>query len=446
MINLSDLNKKLHNGKEVNDWSNSVNKIIKFNRYGIIGEFKIQSYDKQNQTLLMLYNNKQVKIRTPHLLQGRIKSIIGEINHKYLYEIGEELKDKKRNIIITNRFINYKKYYSYKCNLCGFDSKEKTITEWQLKNGIGCSCCKGKTLELGLNDIYTLDKEISNLFLHEDDSKKYTKSSGKKALFKCPKCHRIHSMTVAYVSKKRRIPCGCSDGFSYPAKFMFYLLNILDVNFKTEYSPTWIYPKRYDFYFELTDSRYIIEMDGGWHKKDNNLSGISKEESYKVDAYKDSKAIENGIVIIRIDCEKSEFDFIKNNVEKSSLGNIFDFNNINWREIESKSLNNLVYDVCIHYSKNKTSTTELSDIFNIDVSTIIKYLHIGHKLDWCEYNPKHKNSKKIELYKDDRLQFYFESIVECILFFKSKSIKFTRHSIDKYKNSETVYNGFLIKI
>ena len=43
-------------------------------------------------------------------------------------------------------------------------------------------------------------------------------------------------------------------------------------NFIAEYSPYWAGRKRYDNYFEYNGQAYILEMDGAWHYKDNNMS------------------------------------------------------------------------------------------------------------------------------------------------------------------------------
>ena len=66
----------------------------------------------------------------------------------------------------------------------------------------------------------------------------------------------------------------------------------LKIDFETEYSPEWIKPKRYDFYFD----GIIVEMDGGLgHGNYNSLNNMSGEDSKSIDNYKDKMAIEHGI-------------------------------------------------------------------------------------------------------------------------------------------------------
>lgn len=181
----------------------------------------------------------------------------------------------------------------------------------------------------------------------------------------------------------------CSDGISYPNKFAFNLLEQVGVDFITEYSPDWIKPKRYDFYFELdNNNKYILEMDGGWHKQDNLLSGKTKEESIIDDSYKDKMANLNSINVIRIESDISTMDYIKQNILKSELIKLFDLSSINWFECHKFACNSLVKIICDLYNSDVISTKLLAQKLKISQQTAIRYLKQGSQINLCKYNAK----------------------------------------------------------
>ena len=120
----------------------------------------------------------------------------------------------------------------------------------------------------------------------------------------------------------------CGDGVKFPNKFAFNLLEQLGLDFVTEYSPKWIGRKSYDFY--IPSLNLILEMDGGFHNKDNKMSGQTKEESREIDDYKDKLAKEHGIEVVRIDCDyyilTERATYIKQNILNSKLSTLFDLN------------------------------------------------------------------------------------------------------------------------
>ena len=101
--------------------------------------------------------------------------------------------------------------------------------------------------------------------------------SKKKVWIKCQECG--NEKLIAFNNFiNRGISCSkCGDGISFPNKICFNMLQQLNIDFISEYNPDWIKPKRYDFYFELNNEKYILEMDGGFHTQDNTLSGQTKK-------------------------------------------------------------------------------------------------------------------------------------------------------------------------
>lgn len=182
----------------------------------------------------------------------------------------------------------------------------------------------------------------------------------------------------------------CGDGQSYPNKFIrnfiIQLKNVEDV--KYEWMSEWSKPYRYDAYFKYLGKEYIIEADGGWHFQYNTMSGKTKKSSKEVDELKNQLAIKHNIEIIRIDCSRSNYEFISANITKSRLADIFDLGNIDWIKCDELAQKSMVKRVCDYHNDypNKTHI-EIGDEFRINEVTVRRYLRKGKRFGWCEYNP-----------------------------------------------------------
>lgn len=340
-----------------------------------------------------------------------------KVNWKY--EIGQRIKDNKRDITIIDRKLvknknGYnKKYYKYKCNKCGFDCgehynlrykefKEELFTrEDHINIKCGCACCCSSTTIVvkGINDIVTTSPEMIKYFVNKKDMYTHTSTSGEKVLCKCPNCGYEKEIIVKNLYKQGFSCNVCSDGISIGNKIMTNVLQQLKENnlikdFETEYSPNWCtyynpYKQketfgRYDFY--IPEKQLIIEMDGKQHIDQNNLGkwDTTLQEQKYIDSIKNKLCEHNDLKIIRIRCDKSNFNYIKNNIINSELNNFFDLNIINWNYLLEKSSSTIIKDLVKDYNLN-ISIKELSNKYKICRDTVIKYLKIGNELKWCSY-------------------------------------------------------------
>lgn len=482
-IYLDDLPKKngVGNNKERKtiDWINGIGHKINGVYDNISFEFLIIDYNSKNSRLTLKYNNKNFDITTGHLCECKIRKILGLRTIDFKFKIGQTLKDNKRDITIINKEYKYKvgkskytkkeKWYKYKCNKCG---NEDWIIEGSLTEGRGCNtCCNApRKLMLGVNTLYDTDKWILEYMVNPELAKENNRRSTNKIDVKCPICGRIKDKQIQINSlvKSHSIGCPCGDGFSYPAKLVFNLLEQLNTEFKTEYSPLWckfnfrdyIRKGYYDFVFKLNNKKYIIETDGDLgHGNVTNLSKITAEESIFIDNEKDRLANEHNIEVIRIDCRKSELEYIKQNILNSKLNELFDLNKIDWLKAERFALSNLVKKVCDYKRENPMVTAkEISEIMGINSSTINKYLKRGAKINWCYYNPLdvnkikiakaiEKTSKQVEVFKDNISLGIFKSISE--LQRKSEEVfgvkLFDVYIINVCKGRREEYHGFTFK-
>jgi hypothetical protein len=144
---------------------------------------------------------------------------------------------------------------------------------------------------------------------------------------------------------------------------------------------------------------YIIEMDGGLGHGNSDFKHKQDVIGIKRDKIKDDLASKHNLDVIRIDCKKSEMDYIKRNIITSKLSEIFDLSQINWDEVFIKATDNLFLQICDYYNQGHIAKKELCNKFKVSNSTIVKALHICNDLGLCVYNQeiRHKHAGKISL-------------------------------------------------
>ena len=222
----------------------------------------------------------------------------------------------------------------------------------------------------------------------------------------------------------------CKDSInSLPEKIMIGVLDQLNIEYYIEVTKNilpWAKRFRYDFY--IPSKNLIIEQDGALHFiKDNKLFGKLEDRQTR-DLEKECLAKENGMNIIRIDCRKSDIDFIYSNILSSELSNIFDLTNIDLLKIKNRVSTNLGFEICRYwmYNYGKVTVSDVSKKFKIEDTTILKYIKRGCEIwDWCKYEPKvtrainQRNStikliKPVDVYKDGIYIKSYESAGECV--------------------------------
>lgn len=309
-------------------------------------------------------------------------------------EFIEILKSKSNNIKVLGNYNNSTTNIKCECLVCGYiwdANPNKLLSEKHY-----CPLCNNRVVEKGINDIWTTNKNLANLLLDPENGYKYSQFSNKRVDWKCNNCStivkdkKIHDINIYGFSCP-----SCGDGISYPNKLMFNLLTQLKICFECEKSFDWCKflhkgktkCGRYDFYFkDINNNKYLVEMDGGFHFKDNTLSGQLKNDSIYIDNMKNSLAIKNGFDIIRIDSSKSNFSFIKSNIINSKLGMLFDLCNVDWNSIELNINQSEMISVCGLWNNGIKNIKDISNIMNRDTSTIRKYLKRGNLLGICDYS------------------------------------------------------------
>lgn len=447
-------------------WKDSCGYKVKFIYDDIEGEIEI--LDRIGERKLKIkYDNEEYEIDRDGFKSCQLGRILNIYTGDFKLNIGDILRDDKRDITIIDREyrkrektkgkIEREKWYKYKCNKC---LNEDWINESCLLNqnqGCNVCCMSSHKIVKGVNDIATTNPWMMKYLVDLEDGYNHSKCSKDNVEMKCPYCGNIVKRKILYLYSNGFVCKKCGDGISYPNKFMFNMLQQMGLDFETEYSPDWLLNRKFDFY--IPSINLIIEMDGGLghgnkiHTKSRRY--ISKEDSKNADDWKDEQARKHNISVIRINCNypliETRFEFIKNNVLNSQLNSIFNLNAIEWDEIYKYCAGNLVKEICEYQRKHEKSIEELSDIFKLGKTTLRRYLKIGDKLGWCKYNgskTKKRNSKIIEVYYNNTYVDTYESIsyIERNSYELFNFKMYRNEIIRVYNGKRKDYNGYTFKI
>ena len=311
---------------------------------------------------------------------------------KYRNNIGEIVNNLRiiNQIVITRNDARKEKGCTVECLECGsiYD-----VLETSLIKKCGCRVCKGnRYIVKGINDVATTHPHLVKYFATVEDAYKHSHGSEKHVLTRCPECGNERTMKILNLTHFSFSCPSCSDGVSYPNKLMFNVLTQLNIDFVTEYSPEWVGTKRYDFY--IPSEHLIIEMDGGWHEEDNKMSGQTKEESKTIDDWKDKQAELHGIDVVRIKADKSDLEYIKENIFKSKLTLMCNLTTVDWLKCHEFALSSRVKEACALWNSGVNRTIDIASKMKMEYSTIRDYLNRGAMIDWCDYNLDIVNEKR----------------------------------------------------
>lgn len=382
-------------GRNGINWVKSVGYRVKFIYKDIKGEVEIIGYNrdkiKKRGFVDVRYKDDVVSLFTGSFTDCCLGKLIKKIGTgNYLHNINEILEVSTGSIKLTKQIYidngkESRKGYEYKCLVCG---DENTITEAYLKRDCcGCSTCSNKKVSKGINDIATTHPHLVKYFLHIEDTHKYSFGSNVICLMICPDCGFEKETQISDLSTYGYSCPKCGDGISYPNKFVFNVLEQLDIKFNTENTFTWSENKRYDFY--IHDSNCVIEANGQQHYTScfERLGGRSLEDEQINDKLKEKLAKENNIEnYITIDCRRSEMNFIKNKVINSKLNELYDLSKIDFMKCHEYACKNLVKIICDLWN-NDSTIESMANKFKLARQTITRYLKQGNLVNWCDYKP-----------------------------------------------------------
>lgn len=350
------------------------------------------------------------------------------------------------NIEVIGAYINSNKPILHRCRIDGY---QWNAYPTHILAGHGCPVCTNKVIMVGVNDLSTTRPDLSKYFKDKDDMKLYTSGTGCRVNVICPCCGYQKNMLLHHLVVTGFARPMCGDGISYPNKFCRQVFKQLPIkNFKCEYTSTWTKNYLYDNYFEYNGVKYIVEVDGKQHFQDTSHFRMNFDSIKKNDDLKTQLAIENGCVVIRIDCQRSEMQYIKNSILNSCLSDIFDLSNIDWILCETNSRISLLEQICNFYNNSDNKKLKyIAEQLDLAEITVRKYLKKGYILGMCDYISKPYKLGVVAYNIKDNKTFMFESVSECerelsdLYHIKINSkgiIRVCRNQYDSYK-------GFVFK-
>jgi len=231
-------------------------------------------------------------------------------------------------------------------------------------------------------------------FINTEDTIKYSKGSKIELPMKCPYCGLKKKMKIPTLI--RGFGCSrCSDGISYPQKFLFNMFQqLLDNNFEAELSKTtfkWCKNYKYDFYINKFNG-IICECHGKQHYENSKSNWDSLEDIRKNDKDKEDLAKENDIEnYIVLDCRQSELKWVKDNIMNSKLPILLSFkeSDIDWLKCHEYSCSSLVKIACDLWNSGMQSVSKIKTEMRMGDCAIGRYLKRGNELGWCipPYSP-----------------------------------------------------------
>lgn len=278
------------------------------------------------------------------------------------------------------------------CNDCG---TPKDILPYNIRRSkYGCAECVRISLIrpiIGVDDLWSKRPDVASLLANPDDGYLYKENSHQSVMFNCPICGKQKLYEIACVSAHGFSCDDCSDGISYPNKFMRSLFRQLQVDFVPEFNEEWLGKYKYDFYFELNNKKYCVEADGGLGHGYGVHSKSTKtlDELKQIDDYKDKLAIQHNINIIRIDCNyknNERCSYIFNSITNSILSNLFDLSIVDILECDRYATTSLFKEVCDLWNNGMCNIYDIANVVHLHPTSITSYLKRGAMLQMTNYD------------------------------------------------------------
>lgn len=383
------------------DWRKIENVDVSFEYHGISDKLTIIRHVDCDYALIS-YKGIEYTTRKEYISNCKLGFLFNfSIKNNYKYEIGDIIPRTSGTLKICSKIRQGKKKsvksYDVICIDCGSDFK---IREGNLDKGDGCPICSNRKIKIGYNDIWTTNPKDCLFLTDKNDGYLYSANSNHLVDLTCPICNTHIGLRKIYDLTHNRVACKkCSDGISYPNKFLYYLLDQLNEVYETEVKFNWCkFPSfknhnkfsigKYDCY--ILNKNILVEMDSGLGHGKNSYSHskISIEESIYRDLMKTKLAKANSINLIRINCEyygtQNPFKACKEGILQSELSSIYDLSNIDWDIINLNCQSSKLVKACELYNQG-SDYIEIADYLHISKYTAKDYLKRGSKLNLCEY-------------------------------------------------------------
>lgn len=246
--------------------------------------------------------------------------------------------------------------------------------EHHLVNGAGDAYLTGRRV---CEETSLYAKEYVREYLVDvEESKTIGAYTAKKIKAKCPYCDKI-KVVLARDLTNLTFSCKiCSKGTSYPELLFTSYLEVKNIPYETQVTYPNLKGRIFDFRVTIQGVVYLVETHGLQHYEDINR-GVWRDaysNTLESDNAKRQYCIDNNISLIELDCRKSEFELIKNEINSNTVLPSIDANEV--KKILKLLETNKSYDTKLIkklYSEGET-TTSIGDKLGISYQTVNRIL------------------------------------------------------------------------
>ena len=241
------------------------------------------------------------------------------------------------------------------------------VSEYSLKSGKGCAYIRGLRVFEG-NSLWSLI-EYRKYIINEEEAKSITPKSNKKIKLRCDNCSNEKMMRVSGLVNQGLACSTCSSNTPYPE----LLFNAYNQVKGLKFTPQQRFRNFTGYIFDFVnyETRTIVEVHGEQHYDEDNKW---YKRTHKSDIAKREYCKKNGWNFVELDCSKSTFEFIKNQIElNEALPNITNKDEKLMLKIIKQNKRYPIKKIIKMYNEG-LSTTQIGEEFRVAHTTISRIL------------------------------------------------------------------------
>lgn len=303
-------------------------------------------------------------------MENNVGYKVGDVyNNKVVTQICVSRRMNPRRKDRLGRFIEWKNIKTGKTGKCYF-------------NMFGRNHPKA-TPQRGVNDIATVAPWMIPWLKDQSIAYTHTVTSHHLVDWVCPCCGSdVYNKAIINCYYYKKVICPyCSDGISYPERYMANLLKSINIQFDFQREFSWSDGRFYDFY--VPSLNMIIETHGKQHYTNTWSTGVDKNQKVTIqenDSYKRMLAEKHGVsCYIVLDCRHSDGEYIRQSILNSALNTYFDLSSVDWCDISTKSSTS-VFIQAINLLRSNVDGYVLLNELPISAYTLNRYVKKAKKM------------------------------------------------------------------
>lgn len=314
---------------------------------------------------------------------------------KYKYKIGEIVNKELKVIKQTTNKWNAKSYKVQ--SMVHPNAPFYMITESDLNKGVKCRYSNGRRHIYEGNSLWSIES-IRKYLVDIEQSKKIPPNYRQKIKTCCPNCSTEQYCYPGDIIRDGYSCIICKRGLSYAELFFVAYAITKKVSFDREKTFNDLKNRRFDFYNKDIG---VVELHGKQHYFNDKSSNWDYDKIVSSDKIKKEYCYSNNIKYIEINCSKSNFDYLKEQINKCMfLPSINEEDVDDILKIMEYNKNYPIKEIKKLY-QDEMSTPKIAKKYNVSQSAIETLLK--------KYNVKLRGRRKVRCKNNNKV---FNSSVE----------------------------------